>query len=505
MGLGKTLIALYWTLLRRKAYPNPFLVVCDKSLIENWRIEADKFFGKHISIFVLHSSYTDLDAVQRKEVIKHDLVITTYNMVNILLEPFVDEIKIKQGGKVIGVRAAPTGNIKADGRPLLAQTEWAGIFADEAQAFTNPSTKIFHSMMRLKSDENWCLTGTPIRNSDRDVYSLLRFCGMKSITSPSNWSLEYYRSKRLFHYIKSMDYRDAGIKLPDIIEENIVVELEGRQKTFYQYYEDVMKALMKQYAIKRDLEFRAIRARGAPIIDVSQVQINFAAILAIFTRLRQICLIPKIALLNANTPNIMNNILIQMPDDMKTWIADDDSSAWFDARKMVGAIRITRNIMNQAPDEKILVFSSFKQVLDLYKTQLNKVFPNVKVVQLDGSQSISQRARSIAEFKDGDAQIFLITFKTGAQGLTLIEANHIIPLEPWWSPVVYDQAIGRSHRIGQKKNVFVYNILIKDSIETRIMKICSKKQRIIKQFLGREGEEISLKLDFEMLCNIMIQ
>jgi SNF2 family DNA or RNA helicase len=227
-------------------------------------------------------------------------------------------------------------------------------------------------------------------------------------------------------------------------------------------------------------------------------------ILALFTRLRQICLIPAIAKINSNIggqKTYIDSILDEISDDMRVWLKDKYSSAWYNSPKMVTTINIIKEIIPTG--EKILIFSSFRQILDMFKIQLDEVLPNVKVVQLDGSQSFEERAKSIAQFKQGNAQIFLITFKAGSQGLTLIEATHVIPMEPWWTPVVLDQAIARSHRIGQTKNVHVHNIYMKNSIETRIMQICAQKQRIISELLGEGGEQVSLKLNAETIGKML--
>jgi len=509
MGLGKTLIALYWILLTRKDYDTPFLVVCDKSLLENWLQEANKFFGNRIKIFVFYDTYNKLDSIRRQDYIDADLVLTTYNTVRIISEPYHKDIRKKsrlKGVERTHIQGADFNDKPRNGPDGLISTRWAGIFADEAQTFTNPTTKAFISMMRLSSDESWCLTGTPIRNSDKDMYSLMRFCGFNLLTHPSEWDLAYYKQHYLKRFIKSMDYTQANIKLPPIKESSHIVELDAEQWTFYQYYEDLFYAILRIYAIaRRQEEALASRRFGRPLTryDIGEVKVNFALILALFTRMRQICIIPRIAWLNGQEPNAINdNTIFRLSDNMKRWVQDPNSTAYRNSVKLKEATRIIKHIITTT-DEKILIFSSFKQVLDLYRKVLELEFPRIAIAQLDGSQSVKERAANINFFKNGPARIFLITFKTGAQGLTLTEANHVIPLEPWWTPTVYDQAIARAHRIGQKKPVNVYNILAKDTIETRIMKICSRKQTIIRNFLGADGEEVSLKLDFRQLCEIM--
>jgi len=509
MGLGKTLIALYWILLQRKHHHNPYLVVCDKSLITNWLNEADKFFGKHIKFFVFYNDYNKLEDIRRSDFDNVDFVITTYNTVRSIADEYIQDIKRPRGI----ILKANFSDQRATGRKLLIHTRWGGIFADEAQAFNNPSTKSFSSMMRLSASESWCLTGTPIRNSDKDMYSLMRFCGLDIIQSAKEWSYEYYTRKHLYRFIKSMDYKEANIKIPEIVERNYVVELDDNQLELYELYESVLWEALRLYAMRlkqEETRIRRLAKKRNLIVDLTGIQINFYLILAIFTRLRQICIIPQIALLNTEPvqfkrqPKIIDAIVYNLPEPMKKWIADPHSSSFHQSIKIKQATDIIQDILKNT-NEKILVFSSFKQVLDMYHQYLEKKFGKGTVVQLDGSQTINERAKSIAKFKEGNARIFLITFKTGSQGLTLIEANHIIPMEPWWSPTVYDQAIARAHRIGQKKNVYVYNILARGTIETKIMKICSKKQTIIEQFLGREGEEISLKLDFKGLCKILTE
>lgn len=503
MGLGKTLIALYWILLTRKYHRTPFLVVCDKSLLENWLQEAEKFFGDRIKIFVF---YDVPESIKRQDYINSDLVITTYNTVKIISEPYHKDIRKKSrtgGTEITHIHGADFTDKSQPGPSGLIFTRWAGIFADEAQTFTNPSTKAFISMMRLSSNESWCLTGTPIRNSDKDMYSLMRFCGFDLLSNPRNWDLEYYRKQNLHRYIKSMDYVQANIKIPPIRESTHIVEMDSSQWTFYQYYQDLFYEILRIYAIKSKKEELLIKRRPVTRYNVGEIKVNFGLILAIFTRMRQICIIPRLAWLNGQEYNVINdNTIYRLSDTMKKWVQNQKSSAYHNSAKLKTATQIIRGILDKT-NEKILVFSSFKQVLDLYNIMLKHEFPNTEIAQLDGTLSVKERTYNINLFKTGPARIFLITFKTGSQGLTLTEANHVIPLEPWWTPVVYDQAIARAHRIGQKKPVHVYNILTKDTIETRIMKICSRKQTTIRNFLGVDGEEVSLKLDFKQLCDLI--
>ena len=105
---------------------------------------------------------------------------------------------------------------------------------------------------------------------------------------------------------------------------------------------------------------------------------------------------------------------------------------------------------------------------------------------IDGATT--QRRELILEFQKGASPVFLISLKAGGFGLNLTAADYCILLDPWWNPAVERQAVDRAHRIGQDKNVFVYKMITKDSIEERVLALQEKKKKLFDQVLDQKGQ-----------------
>jgi SNF2 family DNA or RNA helicase len=132
---------------------------------------------------------------------------------------------------------------------------------------------------------------------------------------------------------------------------------------------------------------------------------------------------------------------------------------------------------------KVLVFSQFVKQLDLYRKHFNA--HDIRYSYLDGSTT--NRGKVVEEFKSAtDIQIFLISIKAGGVGLNLTEADYVFILDPWWNPAVEQQAIDRTHRIGQTKNVFIYKFITKDTVEEKILALQNKKMRVAKSLITTE-------------------
>lgn len=136
--------------------------------------------------------------------------------------------------------------------------------------------------------------------------------------------------------------------------------------------------------------------------------------------------------------------------------------------------------------DKIIVFSQWTGMLDLIQAQVQQEF---QCRRLDGSMSVTQRSAAISDFSTNPAvTILLVSLKAAALGLNLITANHVVLVDLWWNPTVEDQAIDRTHRIGQRREVQVYRITVKDSIEDNILKLQEKKRELVQAALGERAD-----------------
>ena len=144
---------------------------------------------------------------------------------------------------------------------------------------------------------------------------------------------------------------------------------------------------------------------------------------------------------------------------------------------------------------KVLVFSQFVKQLTLYRQYFER--HHIKYSYLDGSTT--NRGKVVEEFKNrDDIQIFLISIKAGGVGLNLTEADYVFILDPWWNPAVEQQAIDRTHRIGQTKNVFIYKFITKDTVEEKILALQHRKLRVAKSLITTEESFIKSLSDADI-------
>jgi non-specific serine/threonine protein kinase len=131
---------------------------------------------------------------------------------------------------------------------------------------------------------------------------------------------------------------------------------------------------------------------------------------------------------------------------------------------------------------KALIFSQFLGMLALIKQKLTDL--NIKFEYFDGSTSAPDREKAIQSFQNNDeVRVFLISLKAGGVGLNLTAADYVYIVDPWWNPAVEQQAIDRTHRIGQTKNIFAYRMICKDTIEDKIMQLQERKRTLAKELI----------------------
>ena len=143
-------------------------------------------------------------------------------------------------------------------------------------------------------------------------------------------------------------------------------------------------------------------------------------------------------------------------------------------------------INNNLGGKKVLVFSQFKGMLDLIGDRLRQ--EKIKFLRFDGDTALSERRDLIDQFQseESDINIFIISLKAGNAGITLTAASYVFLIDPWWNSAVEQQAIDRTHRIGQTKNVFAYKMVCKDTIEEKIIALQQKKKAVSASIISVE-------------------
>jgi SNF2 family DNA or RNA helicase len=148
---------------------------------------------------------------------------------------------------------------------------------------------------------------------------------------------------------------------------------------------------------------------------------------------------------------------------------------------------------------KILIFSQFTSMLALIEAELKE--QNIAYVKLTGSSK--NRQELVEQFQSGQVPVFLISLKAGGVGLNLTAADTVIHFDPWWNPAVENQATDRAYRIGQDKPVFVYKLIIENSIEEKIQQIQERKAELANALLSEEVTQGKLSLTNDILASLL--
>ena len=498
MGLGKTMITLHRIAEdivenHLKKTNKKTLVICSKTIMGEWSNDLRKFFGQYMNIRTLfwHTDFTPpeysrsayrqyLNTIGEQELNKYDLVITTYEMCMKsakLSHAWMRITILGQGGlhdsKVIGYRHPLQGFRREDtvGIALLHNYDWNRLVTDESHVMCNVKTNTFLSACSLYGKNRLCLTGTPVRNNDADIWSLLFFCGYDKIRNPREWTYSMF-DESVQAMILNIEYNENTMKIPNKRTYLHSLQLGESEKRIYRYY---FIELWEQYN---------------KFIQGSETMNDFALILALFTRLRQICIAPFLMTGEAKTLCYQQKeeekvpLAIEVPENeelmtLGTTIRDVEKMG-FGSSKLSYIIRLIMDITKD-PENHILVFSSFSSVIRLIGLYFDKI--EVKYQLIDGKVVGYKRQEKLDDFRKGRCQILLLNYRVGAQGLNLTQANHVITIEPWWSPVLESQAASRAHRTGQTKEVHVHRVIVKGTIEEQIYKIGLAKTSILDSYL----------------------
>jgi superfamily II DNA or RNA helicase len=315
---------------------------------------------------------------------------------------------------------------------------WSGLILDEAQQAKNHQAKIYQCVRRLPAPFKVAITGTPIENNLMELWSLL------SITAPGLFP----------NPAKFRDYYARPIENHGAQHAELLAQLRRRIKPL------VLRRTKEQVA--SDLP-----AKQEQVLEVELHPRHRKVYQTHLQRERQKVL-GLINDMNANRFTILRSLTLLRQLSLHAGLIDDDDYE-LPSAKIDAVAEHLRHVA--ASGHRALVFSQFTGFLRLVRERLDAdAIPNC---YLDGSTK--DRAGEIRRFKEGAAPAFLISLKAGGFGLNLTEADYCFLLDPWWNPATETQAIDRTHRIGQTRNVMVYRLIAKDTIEQKVMAMKARK------------------------------
>ncbi len=423
MGLGKTI----QTLALFQARPGPHLVVCPSSLVWNWEREAGVFAPELRTLVITGSDREPLFS----RMATSDLVITSYAL------------------------------LRRDEAFYRGQ-DFATVVLDEAQHIKNPDSRNARAAAVLRAGARFILTGTPLENSIRDLWSLFEFLLPGHLGTRKDFQERYEKPlldgergalwdrllRRVRPWILRRRKSEVLDDLPEKIEQVVEVALTPSQKAAY---------TQLQIAARAGID--ALKERGG----AARMQVLTALL-----RLRQACC--DLRLLGSEAP---------------------EPSAKLDA---------LLELLGEAADggHRVLVFSQFTSMLDLIAPALDEA--GLRWCRLDGSTK--DRGAVVEAFQsDPTIPVFLISLKAGGAGLNLTAADTVIHFDPWWNPAAEAQATDRAHRIGQTNVVTSIKLVARDTVEQRVIDLQNKKRALLGGLL--DAEEVAAALSDDDLRDLL--
>ena len=419
MGLGKTLQVM--TLIEDSiSKDHVSLVVAPATLIYNWQDEIKKFSNQLKTVCITGN------IAQRKKLIEnlqdYDVVITSYDYIRRDFELYKDY-------------------------------QFYYFILDEAQYIKNQSTKNAQAVKLINGKYRFALTGTPIENSLAELWSIFDFLMPQYLYNYHHFKETYEipiiknedqeKQAKLKRFVEPFILRrtkkDVLTELPDKIENNVLIPFTPDEEKVY---------LANLSTINTELQ--------------SAIQVNHIdkiQILAMMTRLRQLCCDQRILYNNVQEPS--------------------------------SKLKACMDIIETAKEneQKVLLFSSFTKSLDLIEAELRK--KDISYYVLTGATTKIKRHQLVNAFQNDKTTVFLISLKAGGTGLNLTSASTVIHFDPWWNMSAQNQATDRAYRIGQTNNVQVYKLIMKNSIEEKIQKLQEQKQDLSNMFIENNHGSIT--------------
>jgi len=440
MGLGKTVQTLAWLLhlaalnlklsssTGAKAGENAgfrALIVCPKSVTHGWLAETARF-APDLGIAAFNTDTQSATAAIAKA---PQLLVANYTQLRLHAAAF------------------------------RAQA-WDVVVLDEGQFIKNPGSQVAVSARSLRAKHRVVLTGTPIENRLADLWSLFAFAQPGLLGDQASFRRQYNEAdpqalarlhRRVRHFLLRRTKAQAAPDLPPRTEDEIIVELEGEQRSLY------------------EAELKRARAHLLGVETKSALDAVRFHVLASLLRLRQICCHPALV---------------------------DPAHADLPSAKLEALMERVEELAEEG--HQVLVFSQFVGMLEIIRDRL--VAGGIGHLMLTGATE--NRAELVNTFQtDPTKTVFLLSLKAAGFGLNLTAASYAILYDPWWNPAAEAQAIDRIHRIGQTKPVIAYRLLAEHTVEEKIRLLQREKAALASAVV--QEESLAAVLDLESLKRIL--
>lgn len=450
MGTGKTLTAL--ALIQSyqnemvalgQQKPTATLYVCHKSYIQEIENDWKKFFGPSLRV-LFFLKYKLGDMFWRFNAGTHtrnDVIVTTYDTFLIL-------------SKALTPSDPPDGmsSLRQHVAQAFYSTPWVRVVMDESHCLSSTRSKTSQCIKQLRPGFRLCMSGTPMRNRELDLYSQFEACGLNIRLKPKQCNELCFQQLGLHQVVFVKNLLDCNLNLPPRRHTVIPVLLNPAEKEIYQYF------------------FQQCQTKLASYQDKAQ-SVKFAAVVTAMIRLRQVCVAPWLLVArkqHAQHPEPWHN---------HAYLNNRAGPAGLYSSKMRALVDTVRRIPAQ---DKVLVFSEWSGAVELAADALR--LAGWAVLAVHGKTP--HREQVFERFRRDPAIRVLVMNSVGAQGLNLTQANHGILLHSTWNNVFPKQFSARIWRIGQQKPVFTYSLLVTNSVESRMQERCQEKSDLCQRLIS---------------------
>ncbi|MFN8288061.1 MAG: DEAD/DEAH box helicase [Chitinophagales bacterium] len=335
----------------------------------------------------------------------------------------------------------------------LSLVQWNTVIIDESHNIKNQTAQITKAVYRLSAHNRIALSGTPVMNNTFDIYSQLNFLLPGLLGGSEFFKREYAipidrdmsvektnaLQKITAPFVLRRTKKQVAADLPEKTEAVLWCQMDEPQKEVYE-------------SIKKQIKSNVF-------LDIERDGLNKAkfSILQGILKLRQVCC----------APSLLKDEEVTTHDSVKLEI-------------------VMNELRDNVTGSKSLVFSQYLGMLEMIAQKCKA--EKIPFLYFDGSTPLNERAAMVNEFQnpDSDVRVFLISLKAGNAGLNLTAAEYVFLMDPWWNNAVEQQAIDRTHRIGQTKNIFAYKLICRGTIEEKILELQQKKKQLSEDLVSEE-------------------
>ena len=440
MGLGKTIqvLAVVQRMMEGRSgvvpeESGPVLVVAPTSVVGAW-VEQAARFCPDLRVRAVTRTRAKRGEELGEIMADADMVVTSYTIARLEEEDF-------------------TG------------VDWSWVVLDEAQFVKNHTAVTYKTVRSLRTPSTVAITGTPLENSLMDLWSLLSIAAPGLLPGPDRFAKVYRRPvehgdddalaalrARIRPFLLRRAKEDVAADLPDKSEQILSVELGAGHRRAY------------------DRRLARERQKILGLLEEDTAQARFTALKSL-TILRQMALDPA---------------LVETPRGDAGAVGR--RAAVGRRRRPTAKVEVLLETLRPvvAEGHRALVFSQFTRYLTGVREALEA--DGMRTAYLDGTTT--NRQEVIDAFRAGRADVFLISLKAGGFGLTLTEADYVFLLDPWWNPQAEEQAVDRTHRIGQDKPVMVYRLVSAGTIEEKVMALKEKKAELFDRVVEGSADDV---------------